>query len=198
MRRGLILLGIAACTGCVSVNPDYADGAASDATAASQGVSDSTGDGSNDAAGSTSANGSASAGPVTTSASTSTSTGPEPDGTQSGGTTGGDSSTGSGLATGSSSSSGANGIDFGTPCVGPEDCAGLHDGATCCENEQCFGTCMVPCGNDEDCRSLPGTECEHDHCLFPCPDDDGACAWLGGDYTCQHGGSLCENDLENE
>lgn len=54
---------------------------------------------------------------------------------------------------------------------------------------------MVPCRDDVDCIDLPNTECAHNYCLFRCEDDDDAdCLWLGGEYTCQHSGTLCESD----
>lgn len=51
---------------------------------------------------------------------------------------------------------------------------------------------MVPCSDVGDCPQ-DNMGCEHGYCLFECNDDDNDCsAWPG--YSCDHGGTLCEND----
>ena len=65
-------------------------------------------------------------------------------------------------------------------------------GEECCDAAQCDETCARPCNNQGDCpESFLG--CEHGYCLFRCDDDDADCAAFPG-YTCQHSGTLCEND----
>lgn len=80
--------------------------------------------------------------------------------------------------------------DMGFPC--PGDCEDVYPGAECCEADQCLGTCMLPCEENDECP--PSMLCAHDYCLFQCADDNDAdCAWWPG-FTCQHNGTLCEND----
>ena len=50
---------------------------------------------------------------------------------------------------------------------------------------------MVPCTQVDEC---PDDEmgCAHGYCLFPCEEDEDCETWPG--FTCQHDGTLCEND----
>lgn len=81
---------------------------------------------------------------------------------------------------------------LGQACAESDGCSELGAGLECCESKQCLGTCMVPCESVDDCP-FAGMGCEHNYCLFPCEDNDDECSdWPG--FTCQHGGTFCEND----
>lgn len=83
--------------------------------------------------------------------------------------------------------------DLGQDCAASDGCRGLGPDVVCCEEDQCLGTCMVPCGSDAECPFV-GMGCEHSFCLFPCDANDEDCSdWPG--FTCQHDGlTYCEND----
>ena len=72
-----------------------------------------------------------------------------------------------------------------------EDCS-VEAGQECCSASQCLNTCMVPCGNADECP-VDDMGCEHDYCLFPCDNNNEDCSeWPG--YVCDHDGVYCEND----
>lgn len=103
-----------------------------------------------------------------------------------------DSTTSSSTTAGTSSSSSSTGEPedlLGMPCQNDGECA-TDDDQICCTDNDCLGTCAVPCSVVEECPE-EGMGCVHDHCFFECNGDDADCdAWPT--YTCEHGGSYCE------